>query len=135
MPEVFPRGRDTILRALERAVPFADSSHSRRVARVPLAPAPVGLALSSDERHLFVVSEFDAKWRDRGVLSVVDVRSALRGGADAVRATTPAGCHPVRVLYDAAHRVVWVSARKSHGGAGVRRGAARRPSWRCPPAG
>ena len=84
------------------------------VTRVPLPPAPVGLALSGDQRHLFVASEFDADWRDRGVLSVVDVRRALIGGGDAVRASAPAGCHPVRVLHDAARDVVWVSARESH---------------------
>ena len=85
-----------------------------RVARVPLPPAPVGLTLSGDQRHLFVTSEFDADWRDRGVLSVVDVRRALDGAAGAVRASAPAGCHPVRVLHDPARDVVWVSARESH---------------------
>ena len=85
-----------------------------RVTRVPLPPAPVGLALSGDQRHVFVASEFDSDWRDRGVLSVVDVRRALDGAGGAVRASAPAGCHPVRVLHDAARDVVWVSARESH---------------------
>jgi hypothetical protein len=86
-----------------------------RVARVPLAKAPVGVALSADERHVFVTSEFDADWRDVGVLSVVDAQRALDGGAGgAVIATAPAGCHPVRVLYDPARHLVWVSARESH---------------------
>ena len=85
----------------------------RRLTRVPLAKAPVGLALSGDERRVFVTSEFDADWRDAGVLSVVDARRALDGAAGAVRATAPAGCHPVRVVHDAARDVVWVSARES----------------------
>jgi DNA-binding beta-propeller fold protein YncE len=84
------------------------------VTRVPLARAPVGVALSADERHVFVASEFDADWRDAGVLSVVDARRALDGDAGAVVATAPAGCHPVRVLHDAARDLVWVSARESH---------------------
>jgi hypothetical protein len=91
--------------------PTAGAHH---VARVPLAQAPVGLSLSSDERHVFVVSEFDADWRDIGVLSVVDAQRALEGAAGAVLASTPAGCHPVRVIHDAARDVVWVSARESH---------------------
>jgi hypothetical protein len=85
-----------------------------RVTRLPLAKAPVGVALSADERHLFVASEFDAEWRDAGVLSVVDAQRALDGDAGAVVATVPAGCHPVRVLHDTARDLVWVSARESH---------------------
>ena len=84
------------------------------VTRVPLPPAPVGLALSGDERHLFVASQLDPGWRDLGVLSVVDVERALDGSGGAVRASAPAGCHPVRVLHDAARDIVWVSARESH---------------------
>jgi DNA-binding beta-propeller fold protein YncE len=87
---------------------------ARRVTRVQLAQAPVGLALSRDERHVYVASEFDADWRDIGVLSVVDARRALDGAVGAVLASTPAGCHPVRAIHDAARDVVWVSARESH---------------------
>jgi hypothetical protein len=105
-----------------RAVFATDESRSElvavragRVTRVPLAKAPVGVALSADERHAFVASEFDADWRDAGVLSVVHAQRALDGDAgDAVVATVPAGCHPVRVLHDAARDLVWVSARESH---------------------
>ena len=82
--------------------------------RVPLPPAPVGLALSGDERHVYVASQFDPGWHDQGVLSVVDVRRALDGSDGAVRASAPAGCHPVRVLHDPARDIVWVSARESH---------------------
>jgi hypothetical protein len=89
------------------------TADARHVTRVPLAQGPVGLALSADERHVFVASEFDADWRDIGVLSVVDAQRALDGAAGAVRASTPAGCHPVRVIHDAARDVVWVSARES----------------------
>jgi DNA-binding beta-propeller fold protein YncE len=85
-----------------------------RVSRLPLGQAPVGLALSEDERHVFVVSEFDADWRDIGLLSVVDVPLVLDGaGRRAVRASVAAGCHPVRVLHDPERGVVWVSARES----------------------
>ena len=56
-----------------------------RVTRLPLAKAPVGVALSADERHLFVASEFDAEWRDAGVLSVVDAQRALDWDAGAAR--------------------------------------------------
>jgi hypothetical protein len=61
---------------------------ARHVARVPLAQAPVGLSLSADERNVFVVSEFDADWRDIGLLSVVDAQRALEGAAGAVLAST-----------------------------------------------
>jgi len=87
---------------------------ARHVTRVRLAQAPVGLSLSADERHVFVVSEFDADWRDIGVLFAVDAQRALDGAVGAVRASTPAGCHPVRVIHDAAPDVVWVTARESH---------------------
>ena len=83
------------------------------VSRVALAPAPVGLALSGDERHVFVTSELDEGYHDAGVLSIVDARRAVGGGAGAVRAVVPAGCHPVRVVRDAARDVLWVSARES----------------------
>ncbi len=81
--------------------------------RVELAPAPVGLALSGDERHVLVTSEFDEDHHDTGVVSVVDARRAVRGDAGAVHGVAPAGCHPVRAVLDAARDVLWVSARES----------------------
>jgi DNA-binding beta-propeller fold protein YncE len=90
------------------------SAKQESVSRVRLPPAPVGLALSRDERHLFVASQYDPDGRDRGVVSVIDVQRALAGDRGAVLAQAAAGCHPVRVLYDDMRGLVWVSARESH---------------------
>ncbi len=48
------------------------------------------------------------------MLSVFDATAALAGDPDALRSRVPAGCHPVRVVEDAARGRVWVSARESH---------------------
>ena len=85
----------------------------RLVGRIRVPPDPVGMALSSDGRTLYVTSETNARNGEPGMLSVVDVAGAVRAPAHAVVASVPAGCSPVRVAVAPDGGTVWVTARGS----------------------
>jgi DNA-binding beta-propeller fold protein YncE len=91
------------------------------VGRVPLDLAPVGLALSPDNRFLYVTTEFSTQDPSvlrspptaphAGTLTVVDVARAEHDPAHAVVGVVLAGCSPVRVALSTSGDVAWVSAR------------------------
>jgi DNA-binding beta-propeller fold protein YncE len=81
------------------------------VGTIPVANAPVGLALSSDGRYLYATSETLSPTTQTGALSVISVAAARRTPARSVLVNVAAGCSPVRVLVDGAR--VWVAARAS----------------------
>ena len=99
------------------------SSHAY-VGRVPLDLAPVGLALSPDNRFLYVTSEISAQYASlpkgraasqlTGTLTVVDVARAEHDPSHAVVGRVFAGCTPVRVVLSTQGDVVWVTARGSN---------------------
>jgi DNA-binding beta-propeller fold protein YncE len=122
-------------RALTRGFGPADY-----VGAIPLGLAPVGLAVSPDDRWLYATSELsptarfprvsrstarpaatDGRTRIAavpgpdvpGTLTVVSVQRAETDPAGSVVATVEAGCQPVRVITSADGRTVWVTARAS----------------------
>ena len=94
------------------------------IGRVPLDLAPVGLALSPDNRFLYVTTQFSTqdvlKLRSKaasqlpGTLSVVDVARAEHDPSHAVVGRVLAGCTPVRVALSASGDLAWVTARGSN---------------------
>ncbi len=94
------------------------------VGTIPVDRAPVGLAVSSNGRNLYVTNEIGLSGPDSceiaglgcppvlnsgpmGTLSVVDIHSGN------VVADIPAGCSPTRVILTNNDKVAWVSARDS----------------------
>lgn len=95
--------------------------------------APVGLAVSGDDRYLFVTSEL---WRSRGngwpmdcrlplgfgpegpveagAVQVVDIARARHRPRDSVISLTPAGCSPVRAVLSPDGARLYVTARASN---------------------
>jgi hypothetical protein len=81
---------------------------------IPVGFRPVGIAISPDNRWLYVTNEHVAAGVGEGTLSVISVTTALTGPSHAVVATVRAGCDPVRVVASADGRTVWVAARSSN---------------------
>src|SRR5215467_962404 len=81
---------------------------------VPVGFRPVGIAISPDNRWLYVTSEHIAPGGGEGSLSVISVATALTDPSHAIVATVRAGCDPVRVVASADGRTVWVAARSSN---------------------
>lgn len=97
--------------------------------RIPMAPAPVGLAQSADGQWLYATSETaprtagldatckpemkDERMHPPGLLFVIDVAKAASAPRKAVRKVVAAGCNPVRVAVAPAGDAVWVAARGS----------------------
>ncbi len=80
---------------------------------VPLATGAVGVALSPDGEHLYVVTY--GKYGPYGQLWVLDTARAEAGaGRAAVLAHVAAGCQPVRVAAAPDGRTVWVTAPQSN---------------------
>jgi DNA-binding beta-propeller fold protein YncE len=96
------------------------------VGTIPVDRAPVGLAVSSNGRYLYVTNEIALSGEKSceiadngcppvknpgppGTLSVVDIHSGN------VVADIPAGCSPTRVILTNNDTVAWVSARDSDG--------------------
>ncbi len=81
------------------------------VGYVPLGVAPVGIAVSTSGRYLFVTSEGTKTSQTEGTLTTVDLAKAERRPAHAVVSTVAAGCNPVRVV--ATPSTVFVTSRAS----------------------
>jgi DNA-binding beta-propeller fold protein YncE len=81
------------------------------IGTVPLGLAPVGMAVSPDGRYLYATSEEAKGSAAPGTLTTIDIATAERDPAHAVRSTVPAGCSPVRVV--ATRHSVFVTARES----------------------
>ena len=113
-----------------RRTRFAQSSV---VGAIPVGTAPVGLAVSGDNRSLYITSEAwhrttewpvschpetPAQYTERlwaeGALSVVSIEKAAKNPADAVLASIPAGCSPVRVQLSPDSARAYVTARNSN---------------------
>ena len=102
------------------------------VSQVPVDLCPLGMALSSDGKHLYVTCEMSrvgapdlVNWfiwaatlhgnlRRAGVLSTIDLAVAIGDPKHAVVARTVAGGHPVRMKLSRDGRVAWVTARASN---------------------
>lgn len=102
------------------------------VSQVPVDLCPLGMALSSDGRHLYVTCEMSrvgahdlvnwfvwaatlhGKLRRAGVLCTIDLDAAICNPKHAVVARTVAGGHPVRMDLSRDGQVAWVTARASN---------------------
>jgi DNA-binding beta-propeller fold protein YncE len=96
------------------------------IGTIPTGWAPVGLAVSSDGRYLYVTSQ-SARVRGgpatcrgeipaepphaKGTVQVVDVARALSTPTSSVVASVSAGCNPVRVVLSADDRRLYVTLR------------------------
>lgn len=116
----------------------------RLAASIGVGFAPVGLAVSSDNRFLFatVQSVTDMGWRNRcapenhptgpadhpeGAVVVIDMKLAAANSRSAVLRRVPAGCSPVRVITSAENGRVYVAARGSNELLAFREGDLSRP--------
>jgi DNA-binding beta-propeller fold protein YncE len=122
-----------------RQVTVIDLSKARRtgfqqnsiIGRIPVGIAPVGLALSKDQKHLFITSEIwvgtsgwptscspegsdKARPRPEGAVSVVDVDRARVQPSESVIGVIAAGCSPVRAVLSPDSQRLYVSARGSN---------------------
>jgi DNA-binding beta-propeller fold protein YncE len=109
----------------KKALAFVSGKSSNLVVgTIPVDRAPVGLAVSSNGRNLYVTNEIGLSGPHSceiasygclpvtsagpmGTLSVVDIHSGN------VVADIPAGCSPTRVILTNNDKVAWVSARDS----------------------
>ncbi len=113
---------------------LSNQSQSSVIGAIPVDCAPVGLALSSDSRHLYVTNELafptepfydpsacnipdgsgcpiQAHQGPVGTLDIIDVGSARPDPMNSVVANIRAGCSPTRVILTNKDKVTWVSAR------------------------
>ena len=97
------------------------------IGRVPMAIAPVGLALSPDGRWLYATSQValpslhlpaacnpenrNERMHPAGLIFRIDVGKAVIDPSHAVLAALPAGCNPVRVAVSPSGGQLWVTAR------------------------
>jgi DNA-binding beta-propeller fold protein YncE len=92
------------------------------VGRIPVGDSPIAIALSRDEKYLFVTSEsmpLSSDWppecrpdrKPQGAIFIVDVATAKSDPAHSVVATVRAGCEPVRLVLSPPGDVAYVSAR------------------------
>lgn len=100
------------------------------IGRIPMAPAPVGLAQSPDGQWLYATSETalrtagldatckpetkDERMHPPGLLFRIDVAKAASEPRKAVQKMVAAGCNPVRVAVAPTGDTVWVAARGSN---------------------
>jgi DNA-binding beta-propeller fold protein YncE len=108
----------------------SDFAASAVIGQIPVELAPVGLAVSPDDAHLFVTNE-EAKAGTpgynpnactlpggtvgpQGTITVVDVRRAEISPATSVVSRAYAGCVPVRIALSRTGDIGWVSARASN---------------------
>lgn len=97
------------------------------IGHIPMANAPVGLALSGDGRWLYATSQNapltahmgatcksergDGQMHAPGLLFRIDVDVSMKDPAHALVGAVPAGCNPVRVAVSPSGKQVWVAAR------------------------
>jgi DNA-binding beta-propeller fold protein YncE len=105
------------------------------IGEIPVDCAPVGLAVSSDSRYLYITNEAALPTRSfydptacnipngsgecpvtthegaMGTVDVADLRVARTDPADSVISFVPTGCSPTRVILTNHDKVAWVSAR------------------------
>ncbi len=95
------------------------------IGQIPTGEAPVGLAVSPDNRFLYITSEIDpgvstgtpcpyasgVPPQPQGSLTVASLARAARDPAQSVVAKVVAGCSPVRVVLSPLGNVAWVTAR------------------------
>jgi DNA-binding beta-propeller fold protein YncE len=109
-------------------------NQSSVIGAIPVDCAPVGLAVSSNSRYLYVTNETALSTRSFydptacnipdgpqcpitthqaavGTVDVADVRMARTDPANSLVAYIPAGCSPTRVILTNHDKVAWVSAR------------------------
>jgi YVTN family beta-propeller protein len=108
----------------------SDFAASAVIGQIPVELAPVGLAVSPDDAHLFVTNE-QAKagtpgynpnactlpagtLGPQGTITVVDVRRAEISPSTSVVSRAYAGCVPVRMELSRTGDIGWVSARASN---------------------
>lgn len=85
---------------------------------------PVGMAISPDNRYLYVTSRIDTgdpsnqehecSGFPQGTLSVVDIAHAERDPSHAAHTHAFAGCGPVRVILTSSGDIAWVTAQQSN---------------------
>ena len=123
-----------------RQVTVIDLSKARRtgfqqdsiIGRIPVGVAPVGLALSKDQKHLFITSEVwpqASGWpslcppegsdkarppHPEGAVSVVEVERARIQPSQSVIGVIAAACSPVRAVLSPDGSRLYVSARNSN---------------------
>ncbi len=90
---------------------FRSSSY---VGSIPVGELADGLAVSTNGRWLYAISEVAPTSAPDGSLSVIRLATAERRPSRSVVATVTAGCAPVRVAPSADGRTVWVTARGSN---------------------
>jgi DNA-binding beta-propeller fold protein YncE len=86
------------------------------VGTIPLGVAPVGMAVSPDDRWLYATSEIlpgAVRSGQTGSLSVISLPGAETDPSASVVTTVRALCNPVRVITSANGSQVWVTARAS----------------------
>lgn len=92
---------------------------------IPVDFAPVGMAISPNNRYLYVTSEVSKAVAKQpvfnpilqqavGTLSVVDIAKAESDPSHAVITRVPAGCNPGRVVLSSEGNIAWVTARASN---------------------
>ena len=102
------------------------------VNQIPVDLSPLGMALSSDGKHLYVTCEMQrvrapdlVNWfvwaatlqgrlRRAGVLYAIDMAEAAEDPTRAIVARVPAGGHPVRICMSQDGQMAWVTARASN---------------------
>lgn len=68
------------------------------VGYVPMGVAPVGMAISPDERYMYATSEAAKETGTQGTLTTIDLRRAEEQPSRSVISTVWAGCSPVRMV-------------------------------------
>ena len=93
------------------------------IGQIPMGTAPVGMAVSPDNRFLYITSEADGSASStqgtggtcggvpQGSLSVAAIARAGQDPAHAIIAKVAAGCDPVRVVLSPSGDTAWVTAR------------------------
>ncbi|GLV59160.1 hypothetical protein KDH_59880 [Dictyobacter sp. S3.2.2.5] len=100
-----------------------DFSAHALIGQLPLGVAPVGMAISPDNRFLYITSEADKSLSSstqaakmcggypQGSLSVAAIARVRQDPAHAIIARAASGCGPVRVVLSPSGTLAWVTAR------------------------
>jgi len=100
-----------------------DFSSDALIGQIPVGTAPVGMAVSPDNRFLYITSEADSSATSSqgtgdtcgggppGSLSVAAIARAGQDPTQAIITKVAAGCGPVRVVLSPSGDTAWVTAR------------------------